>query len=68
MNNKKFEAIDERYFKGFIGVLIQQYPSNEMRMVKLSENNQKIFNRNIEADLNQLWDLYDTNKAEYRVI
>lgn len=54
------EAIDERYFNGFSGVLLQN-EKNEMRMVKLSEKNEKIFNRNIQKDLLKLWDLYEKN-------
>jgi hypothetical protein len=63
----KYDAIDERYFKDFRGVLIQEYPSNEMRMVKLSDEDNEIFNRNIEGDLQKLWELYETNPEKYQI-
>ena len=60
-------AIDERYYKNCTGVLIQSTETNEIRIVKLTKENQQRFNRNQEKDLLKLWQLYETNPKEYQL-
>lgn len=67
MKNIKLCAIDERNFTGCSGVLIQQGDTNEIRTVKLTKENQRIFNRNDEKDLLKLWNLYETNPSEFQI-
>ena len=64
---KNLQAIDERYFKNFIGVLIQNDKTNEIRIVTLTPDNEQKFNRNKNKDLNLLWDLYETNPDEFNI-
>jgi len=63
----KLSVIDERNFGKYSGVLIQCYPSNEMRMVKLNDEDAAKFNRNLEKDIEELWRLYEDEPEKYQV-
>jgi len=66
MNNTlKLCAIDERFYGDCNGVLIQNEKNSEIRIVKLTKENQTKFNRNDEKDLLKLWNLYETSPKEF---
>ena len=67
MKTLNLEVIDERQFEGFTGVLIQNTPNSEMRMVKLTDEDNKKYNRNLQHDITLLWNLYNTYPAKYRI-
>jgi len=67
MPKLKLYVIEERDYNNCSGVLIQNQLNNEIRIVKLSEENQFKFNRNLEKDIIELWNLYETNPKEYNI-